>query len=77
MGLKRRDFNKVIIAAFGGIVAGSTLGCASDGSEHAVADAGHECAGHNACKGHGGCEGGDNGCKGKNSCEGKGGCKTR
>ena len=72
--MKRRDFNKLVLAAFGGALVGSrvvdpTLALAGDDKA-----GGHACAGKNECKGKGGCKSGDAGCKGKNSCKGKGGC---
>ena len=75
--MKRRDFNKLLLAAVGGVLAGSQVSDAFAGEEKKDADKkGHDCAGKNECKGKGGCKSGDNGCKGKNSCKGKGGCKS-
>ena len=72
MDMKRRDFNKLMVAAAAGMVAGSqTVALAGD------PDAGcpkHSCKGQNECKGKGGCKSSDHGCAGKNSCKGKGGC---
>ena len=71
--VSRRDFGKLAVAAFGGVVAGSMLGSkpAVGGGRHeeaaAKADA-HACCGLNACKGQG--KGGDN------ACAGQGGCAT-
>ncbi len=85
--MKRREFNKAMLAALGGIAAG--IGCgenqdasgpgATDGAAKAAGEMGlpkHACKGRNDCKGQGGCKSGDAGCAGKNSCSGKGGCAT-
>lgn len=67
--VSRRDFGKLTLAAFGGVVAGSMLGgklLFAGEAEH-KADA-HACCGLNACKGQG--KGGDN------ACAGQGGCAT-
>jgi len=65
--VSRRDFGKLALAAFGGVVAGSMLGGSllSADEKMAKADA-HACCGLNACKGHG--KGGDNACAGQGSC---------
>ena len=84
MKTNRRNFNKIILASIGGLLAGvqlaSSYGYSRDGRAPAgVADAGgdkHVCKGMNACKGQGGCKTGDAGCAGKNSCKGHGGCAT-
>src|SRR5438270_5940050 len=68
--VSRRDFGKLALAAFGGVVAGSVLGgslLSADEKAGAKADA-HACCGLNACKGQG--KGGDN------ACAGQGGCST-
>jgi hypothetical protein len=71
--VSRRDFGKLAIAAFGGVVAGSMLGGGLLSADEkkmegaAKADA-HACCGLNACKGQG--KGGDN------ACAGQGGCAT-
>lgn len=68
--VSRRDFGKLALAAFGGVVAGSVLGgslLSADEKTAAKADA-HACCGLNACKGQG--KGGDN------ACAGQGGCST-
>src|ERR1700710_441821 len=69
--VSRRDFGKLAVAAFGGVVAGSMLGSkllsADDMKKPAAAKADdHACCGSNACKGQGGTA--DNSCKGKGSC---------
>ncbi len=75
MKLKRRDFNMLVIASVGGILAGVQQkvpllrGAYAEGAEHV-------CAGKNDCKSQGGCKGGDGSCAGKNSCKGHGGCAT-
>ena len=68
--VSRRDFGKLALAAFGGVVAGSVLGgslLSADEmkKEAAKADA-HACCGLNACKGQG--KGGDNDCAGQGKC---------
>ncbi len=73
MEMKRRNFNKLMLAATAGILAGCEATTPTGGSQSAAK---HECKGHNECKGQGGCKTGDNGCAGKNSCKGHGGCKT-
>jgi len=69
--VSRRDFGKLALAAFGGVVAGSVLGgsllSADEKKAAAKADA-HACCGLNACKGQG--KGADN------ACAGQGGCST-
>ncbi len=73
--MHRRDFNRLLATAVGGLIAGTAgTACASEPEEEKAA--GHDCAGKNECKGKGGCKTGDNGCKGKNSCKGKGGCAS-
>jgi len=73
----RRRFHHLLGAAFGGLVAGTAVGCsgkgstASDGAAAgaaAAADLGdkHACRGLNACKGQG--------ADGKNACAGQGTC---
>ena len=80
----------LLVAAVGGALAASTVGCGdakppADPSVNpagaatggpAAPEAKHACKGQNDCKGQGGCKSSDNGCKGKNSCKGKGGCAT-
>src|SRR6476469_7215577 len=56
--VSRRDFGKLAVAAFGGVVAGSMLGSsllsADDKKPAAAAKAdAHACCGLNACKGQG------------------------
>jgi hypothetical protein len=70
--LNRRDFNKLAAAAFGGVVAGTAIGCGGK-SESKSGNAGdvaekHICKGLNTCKGKG--------ADGKNDCKGKGTCAT-
>ena len=86
MDIQRRDFNKMILAAAGGILSGATIGCsssekkqpASGGSKDAKAtEAKHICKGQNTCKGKGGCQTAENSCAGKNACKGKGGCASQ
>lgn len=68
--LSRRDFSKLTLAAFGGVLAGSFLTHGSllaDEAKKAAKDA-HACCGLNACKGQG--------AGGKNECAGQGSCAT-
>jgi hypothetical protein len=55
--VSRRDFGKLALAAFGGLVAGSTLGgsllSAGEMKEGAAKADAHACCGLNACKGQG------------------------
>ena len=77
--VNRRQFNKLTMAAFGGLMAGTLTGCpkpeegggedAGDedgGDEAAAAEKKHVCRGLNACDGKG--AGGDNSCAGKGNC---------
>ncbi len=74
--MNRRDFNMLMAAAVGGLVAGAATPAFASDPEGEKAK-GHDCAGKNECKGQGGCKTGDNGCAGKNSCKGKGGCAVK
>jgi hypothetical protein len=68
--VSRRDFGKLALAAFGGVVAGSVLGgklLSADDKKPAPKDA-HVCCGLNSCKGKG--------ADGKNDCAGQGSCAT-
>lgn len=90
MNMNRRDLNKLLLGAAGGILAGCQTDEAPAGGSvadeisaaapdmqpmAAVADK-HVCKGMNECKGQGGCATGEAGCAGKNSCKGQGGCAT-
>lgn len=68
--VSRRDFGKLALAAFGGVLAGSVLGgrVLSAGEKAAAKADAHACCGLNACKGQG--KGGGN------ACAGQGGCAT-
>jgi hypothetical protein len=74
--VSRRDFGKLTLAAFGGVMAGSLLGGRALFAEETAAAAGaaggagerHLCCGLNACKGQG--------AGGKNDCAGQGSCAT-
>ena len=65
--VSRRDFGKLTLAAFGGVLAGSMLGgrllAADEKKEMKEA---HACCGLNSCKGNG--AGGDNECAGMGKC---------
>ena len=83
--LSRRDFNKLTVAAFGGVLLGTTLtGRAADKDDHdpkLLLEEPHVCRGLNTCKGNG--KGKDNACAGqgncataeKHSCKGENACK--
>lgn len=88
--LTRRDFGKLTMAAFTGVLLGTTLAAqAAEGEKHDPAlllrDK-HVCRGLNTCKGKGkdgknSCAGTGNcatteahSCKGDNACKGQGGC---
>jgi uncharacterized membrane protein len=66
----RRDFHKLALAAFGGVVAGTLVsrpGFAAADANNKAADK-HACCGLNECKGQG--------AGGKNDCAGMGSCST-
>ena len=69
--VSRRDFGKLTLAAFGGVLAGSLLSgrtlFAEDKPAAAAGDK-HVCCGLNACKGQG--------ADAKNACAGQGSCST-
>ena len=75
MSMQRRHFNKLLVGAVAGIVAGVQAPTVLAGA-HETKDDKHACKGNNECKGQGGCKSGDNGCAGKNSCKGHGGCEV-
>lgn len=80
VNIQRRDFNKMLLAAVGGIVTGATVGCGSSEKKETSNSGGdaHVCKGKNACKGKGGCGvEGKHDCAGKNSCKGTGGCASK
>jgi hypothetical protein len=65
--VSRRDFGKLTLAAFGGVLAGSVLGAGSlFADQHAEKKEAHACCGLNGCKGQG--AGGDNECAGMGKC---------
>ncbi|HEV7519441.1 MAG TPA: hypothetical protein VGR07_24380, partial [Thermoanaerobaculia bacterium] len=72
--LNRRDFGKLTLAAFGGVLAGSLAGEQLLAAEKKAAEGGfslkdpHICCGLNTCKGHGK--------SAKNDCAGMGSCAT-
>lgn len=67
--VSRRDFGKLTLAAFGGVLAGSLLsGRTVSADEKAAAADKHLCCGLNTCKGQG--------VSGKNDCAGQGTCAT-
>ncbi len=76
MSMKRRNFNKLLLGAVAGILAGTQGRSVYAGEGADEGGDKHACKGMNDCKGQGGCDSGDNGCAGKNSCKGHGGCAT-
>src|SRR5260370_7055674 len=85
--LSRRDFGKLTMAAFGGMVLGTALaGHAAEGDDthdpSLLLGEKHVCRGLNTCKGK--AKGGDNSCAGMgncatvdaHSCKGKNACKS-
>jgi hypothetical protein len=65
--VSRRDFGKLTLAAFGGVLAGSMLGGSLlSADEKAETKEAHACCGLNSCKGNG--AGGDNDCSGMGKC---------
>ena len=68
--VSRRDFGKLTLAAFGGVLAGSLLSGRTLFADNTAAGAGdkHLCCGLNACKGQG--------ADAKNACAGQGSCHT-
>ena len=76
MDLNRRDFGKMILAAAGGIVAGTAVPASARGKAGEPPPEKASCKGTNECKGKGGCKTDKHECKGKNECKGQGGCKA-
>ncbi len=77
MSLKRRDFNKALLAAVGGIVAGTTMGCKGKEEAGAENSPSSKPSADGAAKKSPwemGLE--KHACKTRNSCKGKGGCKA-
>ena len=74
--LNRRDFQRLTMAALGGLMAGAgmqpNLVLAADDKPKSMLDEPHVCRGLNGCKNKGGC----GGTAGKNDCAGQGGCAT-
>jgi hypothetical protein len=71
MALSRRDFGKLTMAAFSGVLLGAALAADAAESEEKHDPAllmqdKHVCRGLNTCKGKG--KGGDNGCAGTGNC---------
>ncbi len=65
--VSRRDFGKLTLAAFGGVLAGSMLsGKRLFADEKEAAKEAHSCCGLNSCKSNG--AGGDNECAGMGKC---------
>lgn len=85
--LNRRDFSKLTVAAFGGMLAGTAIGCGG-GEESTPAPSGSETGGtetpetgtevaaaeKHVCRGLNACKG--KGADGKNTCAGQGTCAT-
>lgn len=85
MEIQRRDFNKMLLAAVGGVITGATVGCGggekkgdgkNGGGKDVKSDA-HICKGQNGCEKKGNCKSGDKGCKGLNTCKKNGGCASK
>ena len=89
MSMKRRKFNKLLLGAATGIIAGSQVSTvmaddeATEGSDKHVCKGRNDCkgqgggasAGKNACKGQGECAtSAKHDCKSQNDCKGQGGC---
>jgi hypothetical protein len=67
--VSRRDFGKLTLAAFGGVLAGSMVGGRALAEEEKKTPAElHACCGLNTCKGHG--------ASATNECAGQGSCAT-
>ena len=71
--LNRRDFSKLTMAAFGGMLAGTAASAAAqekeskkDSKKNPLLVEPHVCRGLNTCKGKG--KGGDNACAGQGNC---------
>jgi hypothetical protein len=72
--LNRRDFSKLIMAAFGGMIAGTAVSLSAAEEKESKKDSNknpllvepHVCKGLNTCKGKG--KGGDNACAGQGTC---------
>ncbi|MCA9068290.1 MAG: hypothetical protein KDA84_05175 [Planctomycetaceae bacterium] len=79
--VNRRDFNRLTVAAMGGLMAGSFVGCGEDKTDGKTGEKSgegqsnvdlsawtgeHVCRGLNACKGEG--KGGKNACAGQGEC---------
>lgn len=75
-GLNRRDFQRLTMAALGGLMAGAGVpsgdAAAADDKPKSLLEEPHVCRGLNTCKGKGGC----GGIAKKNECAGMGGCAT-
>lgn len=79
--LKRRDFSKLTLAALGGLVSGTAIGCSGDADtsapptsgDHDASTPDHDAgdsqavAAH-ACRGLNDCKSADNDCRGQGSC---------
>ena len=83
--LNRRDFHKFTMAAFGGMVAGTTIGCGEDKKEDTAKKAQEKDGGekvfendwmgkNHVCRGLNACK--NQGASGSNECAGKGNCAT-
>ncbi|NIP84139.1 MAG: hypothetical protein GTO03_00680, partial [Planctomycetales bacterium] len=75
--LSRREFSKLTMAAFGGVVAGTAFGPARAAADEAeLLREPHVCRGLNTCRGLGACKTAKNDCKGQNDCAGTGACAS-
>ncbi len=76
MSMKRRNFNKLLLGAVAGILAGTQTRSLVAQEEVTEGGEKHVCRGRNECKGQGGCAtSARHDCKGQNDCKGQGGCK--
>lgn len=82
--LKRRDFSKLTLAALGGLVSGTVIGCSdktdtdkpsAEGTGHEAGAPDHDADGggetelaEHACRGLNDCKSADNDCRGQGSC---------
>ena len=75
-GQSRRDFNRLVALAVGGMLAGASMGCRSDGDHDDHDGDMHSCKSEDGCSASGSCKG-EGGCSGADSCKGEGGCGAK
>jgi hypothetical protein len=88
MNLNRRDFHKFTMAAFGGMVAGTTIGCGEDKKENTTKETPKKDGGEkdvalndwtgkdHVCRGLNACKNQGDTEIGENACRGRGNCAT-